>query len=70
MKNSQRRRRRPQMPGANSYLPSQEEVRIMCDRIQKGWNTNEREKRSSYKQAHWSAPVVNVPDLGGVRLEA
>jgi hypothetical protein len=69
MNNSRRRRRERQQPDANSYLPSLEEVRSMCDRIQKGWNPNEREKRSSYKQAHWSAPVVNVPDMGGVSLE-
>jgi hypothetical protein len=62
---SRRRRRNHQQPDANSYLPSPEEVRSMCDRIQKGWNTNEREKRSSYKQAHWTAPMVSAPELGG-----
>ena len=69
MNNSRRRRRERQQPDANSYLPSPEEVRNMCDRIQKGWNTNEREKRSNYKQAHWSAPMVSAPDMG-VNLEA
>lgn len=64
MSNSRRTRRGRQQVDANSYLPSPEEVRLMCDRIQKGWTTNEREKRTTYKQAHWSAPVVHAPDMG------
>jgi|GEM_PF-5230335 len=69
MNNPRTRRRAHQTPDANSYLPSPEEVRRMCDHIQHGWTTNEREKRSNYRQSQWTAPIVNVPDFG-VMLES
>ncbi len=63
MNNHRRRRPAHQAPDANSYLPSPDEVRRMCDRIQSRWSRNEREKRSNYKHAQWTAPTVSAPDF-------
>jgi hypothetical protein len=64
MNNPRRRRRDHQAPDSNSYLPSPEEVRRMCNHIQDTWSPTEREKRSRYKQGDWTAPVVSAPDFG------
>ena len=43
-----------------AYLPTQEEIRAECARIQAGWSDTEREHRKAIKPVPWEFPRVEV----------
>lgn len=43
------------------HEPTPEEIRRACERLQREWTEQEREKRRAYRPSpKWEAPVVRV----------
>jgi hypothetical protein len=41
------------------YLPTQAEIKAMCEEIRKGWSGSERSERFR-REPHWTVPSVRV----------
>jgi hypothetical protein len=54
----------PSLPERNGgWLPTPEEIREQCLRLQQGWTERQRELRSCYDSPGWSVPIVSSSEL-------
>jgi hypothetical protein len=47
-----------QRPDAGSYMPSAEQIRTACERIQAGWSKTIERHRRQWGRQSWNVPVV------------
>lgn len=48
----------------STYIPTRDEVRRACQKIQRGWTTTERNKRLVTRLPGWLPPLIRTQELG------
>lgn len=45
------------------YIPTQDEIRLACDKIQKSWSNNRKKSRLTIEQDELSVRVIDTSSL-------